>query len=256
MQNAPFNQHSQQPPAFTQAQAAIPNAQALSRSFLSNVFSFMFAALAVTGVIAWYFGTQSDAVFQLMYEVDASGYIVGVSPMAYVIMFAPLAFILVMGFGMRKMHPFVMLAIFFAYAIVMGISFTSIFYVYDLGSIYSTFWITAGTFGAMAVVGYTTKMDLSRLGGILMMALIGLVIAMVVNWFMGSAMLDYLISVIGVLIFTGLTAYDVQKLKRIGTGMEYGTAGTMKMAIWGALTLYLDFVNLFMFLLRLFGNRN
>lgn len=130
-----------------------------------------------------------------------------------------------------------------------------IFLAYTAASITSTFFITAGTFGAMAVLGYYTQQDLTKFGSILRMALIGIIIAMVVNMFMNSGTMDYIISCLGVLIFTGLTAYDVQKLKRIGSGAEYGQESTNKLAIMGALSLYLDFINLFLFLLRLFGNR-
>ena len=137
----------------------------------------------------------------------------------------------------------------------MGMSMSTIFIRYSLGSIYSTFFITSGTFTVMAFLGYTTKTDLTKMGSILMMGVIGIIIAMVVNMFMQSEMMGYIISGIGVLIFTGLTAYDVQKLKRIGSGVEFGTEETSKLAIMGALNLYLDFINLFLFLLRFMGDR-
>ena len=132
---------------------------------------------------------------------------------------------------------------------------STIFIRYSLGSISSTFFITAGTFSIMAFLGYTTKTDLTKFGSILMMGVIGIIIAMVVNIFMQSEIMGYIISGIGVLIFTGLTAYDVQKLKRIGSGVEFGTDETNKLAIMGALNLYLDFINLFLFLLRFMGGR-
>ena len=119
-----------------------------------------------------------------------------------------------------------------------------------------TFLIASGMFGVMAIVGYTTKTDLTKFGSIMFMGLIGIIIASVVNLFMRSGTMDYIISFIGVLVFTGLTAYDVQKLKRIGSNIGYEDEGTRKMTIMGALTLYLDFINLFLFLLRFFGNRN
>ena len=118
------------------------------------------------------------------------------------------------------------------------------------------FFITAGTFATMAFLGYTTKTDLTKLGSMLYMALIGLVIAIVVNMFMGSDSLSYIISCVGVLIFTGLTAYDTQKLKRIGAGVEFGSTTASKLAILGATSLYLDFINLFLFLLRMLGSRD
>jgi FtsH-binding integral membrane protein len=125
-----------------------------------------------------------------------------------------------------------------------------------LGDIYSAFFSASSVFAIMAVVGYTTTTDLTKLGNILYIGLIGIVIAMVVNFFMQSSFMSYVISVLGVVIFTGLTAYDVQKLKRIGEGSEIGTASTQKRAVYGALTLYLDFINLFLFLLRLIGGRD
>ncbi len=135
----------------------------------------------------------------------------------------------------------------------MSLSF--IFLIYTLGSIYLTFAIAAGMFGIMAVAGYTTKTDLTKFGSLMIMGLIGIIIASVVNYFMKSGTMDYIISFLGVLIFTGLTAYDVQKLKRIGSGSMYGDENYKKLMIMGALTLYLDFINLFLFLLRFFGNR-
>ena len=137
----------------------------------------------------------------------------------------------------------------------MGISLSFIFLAYTGASIAKTFLITSGMFGSMAVLGYTTKTDLTKFGSLMYMGLIGIIIASVVNMFMGSSTLDYIISFGGVLIFTGLTAYDVQKLKRLGSQMTTEDETTRKFTIMGALTLYLDFINLFLFLLRLFGSR-
>ena len=142
-----------------------------------------------------------------------------------------------------------------AYALFTGMSLSFIFVIYTMGSIASTFLIASGMFGAMAVVGYTTKTDLTSFGKIMMMGLIGILIASLVNFFMKSDAMDYIISTIGVLVFTGLTAYDVQKLKRIGAGIEYGNQMASKLSIMGALSLYLDFINIFLYLLRLFGSR-
>jgi len=149
-----------------------------------------------------------------------------------------------------------MLILFVSFALLMGISFSTLFIRYNLGDIYSAFFSASSVFAIMAVVGYTTTTDLTKLGNILYIGLIGIVIAMVVNFFMQSSFVSYVISVLGVVIFTGLTAYDVQKLKRIGEGSEIGTASTQKRAVYGALTLYLDFINLFLFLLRLIGGRD
>jgi FtsH-binding integral membrane protein len=224
------------------------NDDAVTKSFVSNVFAYMALALAISGALAYLFGT-TDLVFSL---VDRSGMTI----LGWVVMFAPFAFILAMNFGFNKMSFTTLLAVFLGYAAVMGISLSFIFLVYDLGIITKVFFITAGLFGAMAFIGYTTKTDLTKFGGILMMAVIGIVIASVVNMFMRSEQMDYIISCVGVLVFTGLTAYDVQKIKRIGAGVEFGTAEASKLALMGALSLYLDFVNLFMFLLRVFARRD
>jgi FtsH-binding integral membrane protein len=224
------------------------NDNAVSKSFVSNVFAYMALALAISGALAYLFGT-TDLILSLVTRS-------GMTTLGWVVMFAPFAFILAMNFGFNKMSFTTLLAVFLGYAAVMGISLSFIFLVYDLGIITKVFFITAGLFGAMAFIGYTTKTDLTKFGGILMMAVIGIVIASVVNMFMKSSQMDYIISCIGVLVFTGLTAYDVQKIKRIGAGVEFGTAEASKLALMGALSLYLDFVNLFMFLLRVFARRD
>ena len=224
-------------------------AQDTTKSFLANVFTYMSGALAITGFLAYWFGNSPELMANL---VDPMG---GATFLGYVVMFAPLAFILVMSFAFSKLSSVALLGLFVLYSSVMGVSMSFIFLAYTTSSIASTFFITAATFGVMAVLGYTTKQDLTKFGSILIMALIGVIIASVVNMFIGSSMLDLIISCAGVLVFTGLTAYDVQKLKRIGAGVEYGSESANKLAIMGALNLYLDFVNLFMMLLRLFGDR-
>ena len=224
----------------------------VSRTFVASVFSWMFAALAITAVFAYYFST-SETFLNLMFTSSAGR--VGMSTLGWVIMFAPLGFVLLMSFGYNRLSGTALTVLFIIYSIIMGMSLSFIFLVYSLGSIYITFAITAGTFGVMAVLGYTTKIDLTKFGSIMLMGLIGIIIASLVNFFIHSEMMSYIISVIGVLVFTGLTAYDVQKIKRIGASIELGSESAKKMAIMGALTLYLDFINLFLFLLRLFGGR-
>lgn len=226
------------------------DSQVMVKSFLSNVFTYMAGALAITGIIAYWF-SSSEALMSSLVNLETGG----ASTLGYIVMFAPLAFVLIMSFSFNRLSSFNLLLLFIAYSTVMGVSLSFIFLVYTASSISSTFFITAGTFGVMAFMGYTTKQDLTKFGSILIMALIGIIIASVVNFFMGSSMLDFIISCVGVLVFTGLTAYDVQKLKRIGSGVEYGTESTNKLAIMGALNLYLDFVNLFLILLRFFGDR-
>jgi len=160
-----------------------------------------------------------------------------------------------MSFGINKIAYPVLLILFIAFAALMGISLSFIFLVYTSALITNVFLITSLVFGVMAVAGYTTNQDLTKFGSLMIMGLFGIIIASVVNMFMHSAQMDYIISYIGVAVFVGLTAYDVQKLKRIGEGIELGTASAGKMAIMGALTLYLDFINLFLMLLRVFGGR-
>lgn len=223
--------------------ATIESSASVSKSFVSNVFSYMTLALLISGGVAAYFGLNESLFLSLM----------SVPGMMWILMLAPLAFVMIISFGFNKLSFPALLVIFLAYAATMGLSLSTIFVIFDLGVIFKVFLITAGLFGTMAVLGYTTKTDLTAFGGILTMALIGIVIASLVNMFMGSETMDYIISCIGVLVFTGLTAYDVQKIKRIGAGVEYGTATASKLALMGALSLYLDFVNLFMFLLRIFG---
>lgn len=218
------------------------------RAFMNRVFGMMSLALVISGLVAYKMGTPELITY--LYSST------GMTGLGWLVMLSPLAFILVMNFGINKLSPMGLNLVFIGFAAVMGLSMSSIFLVYDFGTITKVFLITAGLFGFMAILGFTTSTDLSKMGSILMMAVVGMIIASVVNWFMHSAQLDYIISCVGVLVFTGLTAYDVQKLKRIGMGVEYGDASSQKLATMGALSLYLDFINLFMFLLRIFGGSN
>lgn len=227
-----------------------PYEGSLSKTFMANVFSWMTLALVVSGVFAYLFGTNPEL---LRYIIDVQGG--GMTMFGYVAMFGPFILVLIMGVRFAKLSYGAMVLLFAVFSSLMGISMSVIFLAYTMSSIASVFFITAATFGAMALIGYTTNTDLTKFGSILFMALIGIIIASIVNWFMNSAGLDYIISILGVLIFTGLTAYDVQKLKRIGQGIQYQDESTNKLVIMGALNLYLDFINLFLFLLRLFGNR-
>jgi FtsH-binding integral membrane protein len=225
-------------------------ASTMSKTFIANVFSWMFAALTITSVVAYYFA-HDMSLMSLLINQEAGG----LSILGYVVMFAPIGFVLAMSMGFQRFSYPVILFLFLIYSAVMGASLSFIFLAYTSSSIYGTFAAAAGMFGLMSVVGYTTKTDLTNFGSIMMMALVGLIIASVINWFLQSSGLDYIISFVGVLVFTGLTAYDVQKLKNIGAGVEFGSATTSKLVILGALNLYLDFINLFLMLLRLFGDR-
>ncbi|MBP6334301.1 MAG: Bax inhibitor-1/YccA family protein [Bacteroidia bacterium] len=221
-----------------------------TKSFLSGVFSWMGIALAISAVTAYVFGTDMSYMSYLINTESG-----GLSGLGYVVMFAPLGMVLLMGMGFNKMSAAMMTGVFLLYSVIMGISLSFIFIAYTQAVIYQVFFISAAMFGTMALVGYTTKTDLTKLGSLLFMALIGIIIASLVNMFMKSDGLGYIISFIAVIVFTGLTAYDVQKLKNLGTTVEGGTETTAKLSILGALTLYLDFINLFLALLRIFGGK-
>ncbi|MCW3104428.1 MAG: Inner rane protein YbhL [Bacteroidetes bacterium] len=225
----------------------------LSKTFMASVFSWMAAALVITSVVSYYFGVDKE-LMSLLRTVDFNGRYHSTG-LGFIVMLSPLAIIFGMGFGLRKMSYPIVLGLFLLFAALMGASLSYIFLLYTSTSILTVFVSSAGMFAIMALVGYTTKTDLTSFGNIMWMGLFGILIASLVNMFLQSGTLNYIISFIGVLVFVGLTAYDVQKLKRIGAGLEYGTEETKKLVLWGALDLYLDFINLFLFMLRLFGDR-
>jgi FtsH-binding integral membrane protein len=221
-----------------------------SRKFMAGVFLWMFVALGISAFCAYIFANTS-----LIYSLvdQSTGQFTGLGIAA---MLSPLAFILVMTFGINKISYAGLSVIFIAYAAVTGISLSFLLAIYTSASVMGSFIGASVMFGIMAIAGYTTTQDLTKMGSLLIMALIGVIITSVINIFLfhstGMAMLiNYLV----VIIFVGLTAYDVQKLKRIGAGIEYGDANSKKMALMGGLTLYLDFINLFIRLLRIFGRR-
>jgi len=220
----------------------------MAKNFISNVFSWMGIAMAITAVTAYFFANDASLMGLLITET-------GMSMFGYIVIFAPFGLVLLMGMRFAKMSYGSLVAVFGIYAVLMGMSLSFILLIYTAASVFQTFLTTSLMFGVMAVVGYTTKTDLTKFGSILFMALIGLIIASVINMFMHSGTMDYIISFVGVLIFTGLIAYDVQKLKRIGSGIMYQDQDANKLAVMGALSLYLDFINLFLFLLRFMGNR-
>lgn len=224
--------------------------QSLAKTFLANVFSWMFLALAVTALVS-YTVAGNESFMHLMFNETG-----GMSLMGWVIMLSPLGLVIWMSMGFSKLSAPTLTLIFMLYSILMGLSLSFIFLAYTSASIAKTFVVASGMFGLMALVGYTTKTDLSKFGSLMMMGLIGIIIASVANFFFRSPAMDYIVSFIGVLVFTGLTAYDVQKLKRIGASAMMEGEGMRKITILGALTLYLDFINLFLFLLRFLGNRN
>lgn len=228
----------------------------VAKRFMANVFLWMFGALAVSALFAWLFATTPQLLSYLVNDTGLSG-------LGKLTMWAPLLFVIVMSFGYQKLSATAMAVLFVLYAAIMGISLSFILLAFTAGSVLSCFVAAATMFGIMAVMGYTTDKDLTSFGRIMMMGLIGIVIASLINWFTKSSQLDWIISLVGVTVFTGLTAYDVQKIKHIGLGLEVSEDGetavaetARKASVYGALTLYLDFINLFLMILRLFGRRN
>jgi len=218
------------------------------RSYMLGIYNYMATAIGLTAVAAFGMATWASnnaEVANLLYN----------SPLKWVIMLAPLAFVLVISFGINKLSKSAMTGIFYAFAAVMGVSMSWIFLVFNVPSIVQTFFITATAFGALSLYGYTTKRSLSGMGTFLMMGLFGLIIASIVNIFMLSTALAFAINVIGVLIFAGLTAYDTQRLKNTYDAVAGNAEMMAKSSIMGALSLYLNFVNMFMFLLQFLGNR-
>lgn len=214
------------------------------QAFMRGVYNTMGLGLVVTGLVA-FFTAQSPAMMQAIFG----------TPLKWVVMLAPLAFIF-LGFTpsrVMRMNPGQARMLFYVFAAVMGLSMAAIFVVFTQASIARVFFVTAGTFAATSLYGYTTKKDLTRMGSFLFMGLIGIVIASLVNIFIGSEMVQFVVSVIGVLVFTGLTAWETQNLKE--TYVYGGGAANDRLAILGALGLYLNFVNLFQSLLHLMGNR-
>jgi FtsH-binding integral membrane protein len=209
------------------------------RAYLLRIFNYMASGLALTGAVAWY-GAQSG-----LYASIAA------TPLIWVVMLAPLGFVLVLQMGMERLSAFAAQALFWAFSAVMGLSLSAIFLVYTGQSVARTFFIAAGTFAAASLYGYTTRADLSRFSSLLMVGLFGIVLASLVNIFIGSSALQFAVSVIGVVLFTGLTAWDTQRLK--DTYIEQDEAGETKSAIFGAVSLYLNFINLFTLLLNLIG---
>ena len=215
------------------------------RDYMLRIYNYMASGLALTGIVAYLFAA-GDA--NSMYASLAR------TPLIYLVMLAPLGFVLVLSFGINRIQAGTAQALFWLFAAVMGISMASILLHFTGASVARVFFITAGTFGAMSLYGYTTRRDLTQWGSFLFMGLIGVIIASLVNIFLASSALQFAISVIGVIVFVGLTAYHTQQIKEMYfENDDAQTAG--KKAIMGALRLYLDFINLFMMLLQLFGTR-
>ncbi len=224
------------------------------RSYMLKVYNYMGIGLVITGLVAYFSYTASVVQTAAGLQLTDFGVAIFESPLRWVVILAPLAFVLVLSFGINKLSTGMAQVLFWVFAAVMGLSLSSIFLVYTQTSIAQVFFISAATFGAMSLYGYTTKRDLTQIGSFLIMGLIGVVIASIVNIFLNSSGLSFAISIVGVLVFVGLTAWDTQKIKE-SYNVGFGAEVLAKGAIMGALSLYLDFINLFLMLLRLFGNQ-
>jgi FtsH-binding integral membrane protein len=227
------------------------------RAYMLRVYNWMASGLLLTGIVAYLVANTGAA--ELFYQVVRTPRGNAVSPtlLGWVAMISPLAFILVLSFGINRMSRTTAQALFWAFAGVMGLSLANVFLIYTSASIASTFFITAGMFAGVSLYGYTTKADLTRFGSFLVMGLIGLLLAMLVNIFLQSSMLSFVISVVGVLVFVGLTAFDTQRIKSDYVEYAYaeGTELAGKRSVMDALTLYLNFINLFQFMLHFLGVR-
>lgn len=227
----------------TPAQAEAAQIDVGLRNYMLRVYNLMGMGLALTGVVAFLI-SSSPAAVQLLFG----------TPLKWVVMLAPLAMVFFMSFKIESMKASTAQTLFWAYAALMGASLATVFLVFTGASVARTFFITAAAFGGLSLYGYTTKRDLSAFGTFLVMGLIGLIIASIVNIFLASSALQFVISAAGVLIFAGLTAWDTQKIKEMYWEAD-GAEVAAKKAIMGALTLYLDFINLFMFMLQFLGVR-
>jgi len=213
------------------------------RQHMLRVYNYMGLGLVVTGVVA-YVVASTPAIYQPIFG----------TPLKWVVMFAPLAFVFCLSFRIQTISATTAQTLFWAFCALMGLSLAAVFFVFTGTSIARTFFITAAMFGATSLYGYTTQRDLSKFGSFLFMGLIGVVIGSLVNLLIGSSALQFVISIVGVLVFTGLTAYDTQNIKE-HFAEESGTESNSKLAVWGALSLYLNFINIFQLLLNLTGDR-
>lgn len=236
---------------------AVGRAEAIDqglRAYMLRVYNYMASGVAITGVVAWLIYSMSVVQGATGLELTAFGQFIYASAFKWVVIFAPLAMVFFISARIGSLSLSAAQISFWIFAALMGASISSIFLVYAGESIARVFFITAASFGALSLWGYTTSKDLSGWGSFLFMGLIGIIIAMLVNLFIGSTALQFAISVIGVLVFAGLTAYDTQSIKEMYYAGDDGTVAGRK-AVMGALRLYLDFINLFMMLLSLFGDR-
>jgi hypothetical protein len=219
-----------------------------------RVYNYMAAGVALTGMVAWLTFTAAVVQTSAGLQLTGFGQAIFQSPLLWILALAPLGLVFVLSFSINRLQPGTALMLFFVYAGLLGLSLASIFLIYTGASITRVFFISAATFGALSLWGYSTQRDLTGIGSFMFMGLIGIIIASLVNIFLKSTGLDWAISIIGVVVFAGLTAYDTQRIKEMYSPMDDGTVGGRK-AVMGALSLYLDFINLFLMMLRLFGDR-
>ncbi|HEX2120313.1 MAG TPA: Bax inhibitor-1/YccA family protein [Thermoanaerobaculia bacterium] len=236
MSNYPYRE---QQPAWIDGRTA--ETAERTRSFIRSVYAWMFGGLMLTAASAWWV-LVSPAMRNIVF---------GNRAMPWILMFVELGLVMYLSFRITKMSPAAAASAFLVFALLNGLTLSAIFFVYTLGAIFQAFIIAGGMFGAMSVYGMVTKRDLTSWGSFFFMGLIGLILCSLVNFFLKSSMLAWIISLIGVFVFLGLTAYDTQKLKAYATAPELRE----NLAVYGALALYLDFINLFLMLLRLFGGR-
>ena len=222
-----------------------------ARDFIKSVYNYMFAALTISGVISYFIGTNPALLASLF--MTATG---GLSMVFYIVLFSPIVISLVMAGGFNKFSFGTLMALFVLYAVLLGMSLSVLFMGYSTSTLASTFLLTAGSFGFMAFLGYTTKTDLTKFGSLLYMLLFGVIISSVVNMFLGSSGFDYIISLVSVFIFTGLVAYEMQMIKNMAHQAQMDGTLRQKLALFAGFQLYLTFVNLFLSLLRLLGNRD
>jgi uncharacterized protein len=229
------------------------------RAYMIRVYNYMTAGVALTGLVAWfaYQAAGGDAIHiagNSITGLTAFGHAIFASPLLWLFVLAPLGLVMLLSFGINRLSASTALTLFFVYSGLLGLSLASIFLAYTGASITRVFFISAATFGATSLYGYTTQRDLTSVGSFMFMGLIGIIIAGLVNIFLQSSALYWAISVIGVIVFVGLTAYDTQSIKEMYDVNDDGTVSGRK-AVMGALRLYLDFINLFLMLLRIFGDR-
>ncbi len=237
------------------AQAHASDIDAGLRSYMLRVYNYMAGGLAITGVVAYLAFSMAVTQTPQGMMLTEFGNMLFNTPLKWVVMLAPLGMVMFLSVRIHKMNVSSAQLAFWSFAALMGLSLSSVFMVYTGASIFQVFLITSATFGSLSLWGYTTKKDISGWGSFLFMGLIGIIIASIVNIFLGSSALQFAISVIGVLVFAGLTAYDTQQIKEMYNASDDGAVAGRK-SIMGALRLYLDFINLFLMLLQLFGSRD